>query len=83
VRERLGKRGISDVELKFGATGQFDVFIDDRLAFSKATEGRFPTDEQSFSMDERALAELLTTDDKIEPAQPKPRAAHPSIPALP
>jgi predicted Rdx family selenoprotein len=44
VRERLGKRGISDVELKFGATGQFDVFIDDRLAFSKATEGRFPTD---------------------------------------
>ena len=44
---------------------------------------RFPTDEQSFSMDERALAELLTTDDKIEPAQPKPRAAHPSIPALP
>jgi 3-methyl-2-oxobutanoate hydroxymethyltransferase len=44
---------------------------------------RFPTDEQSFSMDERALAELLTTDDNIEPARPKPRVAHPSIPALP
>ncbi len=26
-------------------------------------EGRFPTEEQSFSMDENALAELLTTDD--------------------
>ena len=46
MRERLGKRGIGDVELKFGATGQFDVFIDDQLAFSKATEGRFPTDPE-------------------------------------
>jgi predicted Rdx family selenoprotein len=46
VRERLGKRGVGDVELKFGAAGQFDVFIDDRLAFSKTTEGRFPTDPE-------------------------------------
>jgi 3-methyl-2-oxobutanoate hydroxymethyltransferase len=44
---------------------------------------RFPTDDQSFSMDERGLAELLTTDDNIEPAKPKPRVTHPSIPALP
>jgi 3-methyl-2-oxobutanoate hydroxymethyltransferase len=50
---------------------------------SDVRDRRFPTDEQSFSMDERALAELLTTDDNIEPARPKPRVAHPSIPALP
>jgi 3-methyl-2-oxobutanoate hydroxymethyltransferase len=45
-------------------------------------EGRFPTDEQSFSMDERALTELLTTDDQPDATKPR-RAAHPSIPALP
>jgi 3-methyl-2-oxobutanoate hydroxymethyltransferase len=52
---------------------------------SDVREGRFPTEEQSFSMDERALAELLTTDDKIEPVRSngKHHAAHPSIPALP
>jgi len=45
-------------------------------------ESRFPTEEQSFTMDERALAELLTTDDKLDEPRPR-RAAHPSIPALP
>ena len=30
---------------------------------SDVREGRFPTEEQSFSMDENALAELLTSDD--------------------
>jgi 3-methyl-2-oxobutanoate hydroxymethyltransferase len=42
--------------------------------------GRFPTDEQSFSMDERALAELRTTDD---PPLERRRPPHPSIPPLP
>jgi len=47
-------------------------------------ESRFPTDEQSFTMDERALAELLTTDDKLdEPSASGGRLHHPSIPALP
>jgi 3-methyl-2-oxobutanoate hydroxymethyltransferase len=45
-------------------------------------ESHFPTEEQSFTMDERALAELLTTDDKLDEPRPR-RAAHPSIPALP
>jgi len=45
-------------------------------------ENRFPTDEQSFTMDERALLELQTTDDKLDEPRPR-RAAHPSIPALP
>jgi 3-methyl-2-oxobutanoate hydroxymethyltransferase len=46
-------------------------------------EGRFPTEEQSFTMDERALTELLTTDDKLDEPRAPHRAAHPSIPALP
>jgi 3-methyl-2-oxobutanoate hydroxymethyltransferase len=43
--------------------------------------GSFPTEEQSFSMDERALAELKTTDDDA-PASATHRPLHPSIPAL-
>lgn len=46
MRERLEKRGITDVELKFGSAGQFDVFLDDKVAFSKAKEDRFPTDAE-------------------------------------
>ncbi|MGB2694128.1 MAG: 3-methyl-2-oxobutanoate hydroxymethyltransferase [Dehalococcoidia bacterium] len=34
---------------------------------------RFPTDENGFEMDERALAELLTSDDKPEATRPRPR----------
>jgi 3-methyl-2-oxobutanoate hydroxymethyltransferase len=48
-------------------------------------EGRFPTDEQSFSMDERALAELKTSDDTPAPRNGKSvhRSLHSSIPSLP
>jgi selT/selW/selH-like putative selenoprotein len=31
-------------EITPGSTGQFDVFINDALAFSKANAGRFPVD---------------------------------------
>ncbi len=53
-------------------------------------EGRFPTEEQSFSMDERALAELVTSDDASDRngangkrSNGAHRPAHPSFPALP
>ncbi len=46
--------------------------------------GRFPTEDQSFSMDESALAELLTTDDDDDSAtNGSRRPAHLSIPSLP
>jgi 3-methyl-2-oxobutanoate hydroxymethyltransferase len=41
-------------------------------------ERRFPTADESFSMDERALLELTTSDDTD-----RPRVRHVSIPALP
>jgi 3-methyl-2-oxobutanoate hydroxymethyltransferase len=33
---------------------------------SDVREGRFPTEENSFAMDERALAELMTSDDRLD-----------------
>jgi 3-methyl-2-oxobutanoate hydroxymethyltransferase len=55
---------------------------------SDVREGRFPTEEHSFDMDEKALAELVTTDDASRdesdqpPSKPRP-PAHISIPAVP
>jgi 3-methyl-2-oxobutanoate hydroxymethyltransferase len=46
-------------------------------------EGRFPNEEQSFSMDERALAELKTSDDAPAPRNAVHRSLHSSIPTLP
>ena len=40
--------------------------------------GRFPTDENSFAMDESALAELFTTDDGVSPV-PEPHEAPESL----
>ncbi len=49
--------------------------------------GRFPTEEQSFGMDESALAELLTTDDADDATEPRPNGrrvpVHLSIPSVP
>ena len=69
---RRSKSRSVPVERTFGALASYAADVRSRS---------FPTDEQSFEMDERALAELLTSDDE-QPAA-KPRAAHPSIPALP
>ena len=57
---------------------------------SDVREGRFPTEEQSFAMDEQALAELRTSDDTKDQASSngnghasgKKRSLHPSIPVL-
>jgi len=57
---------------------------------SDVREGRFPTEQQSFAMDEQALAELRTSDDTKEQASSngnghasgKKRSFHPSIPVL-
>jgi 3-methyl-2-oxobutanoate hydroxymethyltransferase len=48
--------------------------------------GRFPTGDQSFCMDERALTELRTTDDKPRPKKNgngKQHILHDAFPALP
>ncbi len=50
---------------------------------SDVQEGRFPTEEHSFTMDEKALAELVTTDDGDRPPSKPHQPTHISFPAVP
>lgn len=48
----LDKRFGEQVEIRPGSTGQFDIVVDGRLIFSKASAGRFPLEgeiEQLFA----------------------------------
>jgi hypothetical protein len=40
----MHKRFGEDAQIKAGKTGQFDVILDGKLIFSKASTGRFPAD---------------------------------------
>jgi predicted Rdx family selenoprotein len=46
VRDHLEKLGASDVELRPGRSGQFDVSVDGNLKYTRAKTGRFPTDDE-------------------------------------
>ena len=46
MRDHLQKRGTSDVEMRVGRSGQFDVTVDGALKYSRAKTGRFPTDDE-------------------------------------
>jgi hypothetical protein len=46
VRDRLEKLGATDIELRIGTSGQFDVTVDGALKYTKSKTGRFPTDEE-------------------------------------
>ena len=37
-------RGRGPIDVKVGKTGQFDVVVDGRLAYSKYKTGRFPSE---------------------------------------
>jgi len=45
VRDALRSHGIDDIELQSGRSGQFDIFIDGNLAYSRHATGRFPSAE--------------------------------------
>jgi selT/selW/selH-like putative selenoprotein len=45
VRDALHARGIADIELQPGRSGQFDVTIDGDLKYSRHRSGRFPSPE--------------------------------------
>jgi selT/selW/selH-like putative selenoprotein len=42
----LQAKGVANVELKPGKSGQFDVTIDGKLAYSRHQTGRFPSDQE-------------------------------------
>jgi predicted Rdx family selenoprotein len=46
VKARLKERSEADVELVRSSGGVFEVYVGDRLKFSKKALGRFPTDAE-------------------------------------
>jgi len=52
VKAWFEARGRGPVDVQVGKTGQFDVLVDGRLAYSKHRTGRFPSEADL----QRALA---------------------------
>lgn len=46
MRDSLQKKGVAEVELRPGKSGQFDVTVDGALKYTRAKTGRFPTDDE-------------------------------------
>ena len=46
MRDHLQKQGATDIELRPGKSGQFDVTVDDQLRYTRSKTGRFPTDDE-------------------------------------
>jgi len=46
VKAKLEQLGIGDIDIAPGKSGQFDVTMDGKLAYSKYQTGRFPTDDE-------------------------------------
>jgi predicted Rdx family selenoprotein len=42
----LQAKGIAEVEIEPGRSGQFDIVIDGKLEYSRYQTGRFPTDDE-------------------------------------
>ena len=43
MRDALQRKGVSDVDLQAGKSGQFDVIVDGTLKYSRYQTGRFPS----------------------------------------
>ena len=50
VRDLLEERYNSNVDLVKSGGGVFEIIIDEKLAFSKKKEGRFPIDEELINL---------------------------------
>jgi selT/selW/selH-like putative selenoprotein len=46
VRDALQAKGIADIECRTGRSGQFDIVIDGKVAYSKYETGRFPSETE-------------------------------------
>jgi predicted Rdx family selenoprotein len=46
VRDSLQKQGATDIELRPGKSGQFDVTVDGQIKYTRSKTGRFPTDSE-------------------------------------
>jgi predicted Rdx family selenoprotein len=46
VRDHLHAKGVSDITLEPGKSGQFDITIDGALKYSRYQTGRFPSEQE-------------------------------------
>lgn len=46
MREHLQKLGATDIALRTGKSGQFDVTVNGTLKYTRSKTGRFPTDDE-------------------------------------
>jgi predicted Rdx family selenoprotein len=46
VRDSLQKKGATDIEVRPGKSGQFDVTVDGAVKYTRSKTGRFPTDAE-------------------------------------
>ena len=46
MRDSLQKQGATDIELRPGKSGQFDVTVDGQIRYTRSKTGRFPTDSE-------------------------------------
>lgn len=46
VRDALQAKGVADIELEAGKSGQFDISIDGALRYSRYRTGRFPSEQE-------------------------------------
>ena len=46
MKAKLEQLGIADIDIAPGKSGQFDITVDGKLAYSKHQTGRFPTDDE-------------------------------------
>ena len=46
MRDALQARGVTEVEIEPGRSGQFDILVDGTLKYSRYQTGRFPSDDE-------------------------------------
>lgn len=44
MRDALQRKGVAEIDIQTGKTGQFDILIDGTLKYSRYQTGRFPSD---------------------------------------
>ena len=44
MRDLLQSRGVTEIDLQTGKSGQFDILVDGTLKYSRYQTGRFPSE---------------------------------------
>ena len=44
MRDALQRKGVAEIDIQAGKTGQFDILVDGTLKYSRYQTGRFPSD---------------------------------------